>query len=106
MKNVRDGKCRLPRLRSDASPTPEANAGCGCARPELRQPDKGRIEFRILGTSAGLSEGEVERIWLPFSPWEATGVIGLHEPAALRRRWPAVQAAAAVNLQLALLSPW
>ena len=55
---------------------------------------------------SGLSEGEVERIWLPFFPWVATAVIGLHESAAVRRRWLAVQAAAAITLQFALLSPW
>lgn len=54
--------------------------------------------------ASGFSEGEVERISLPFVPWVATGVIGLHESAAVRRRWRTVQAAAAVTLQFALLS--
>lgn len=56
--------------------------------------------------ASGLSEGEVERIWLPFFPWVATGAIGLRGSPVVRRRWLAAQAAAAVALQVALRSPW
>jgi hypothetical protein len=56
--------------------------------------------------ASGLSEGEVERIWIPFFPGVATAAIGLHESTALRQRWLALQAAAAIALQCALRSPW
>jgi hypothetical protein len=53
----------------------------------------------------GLSKGEVERIWLPFTPWivAVTGVsIGEDE----QQRWLAAQVAWALVLQFAVRSPW
>lgn len=56
--------------------------------------------------ASGLSEGEVERIWLPFFPWVATAAVGLCESAAVARRWLAINLLTGLALQFALRSPW
>lgn len=86
---------------------PAVWVGLARARRDRRFLLCGTASAVLLAINAsGLSEGEVERIWLPFFPWVATAVIGLHESTAARRRWIAVQAAAAVALQAVLRSPW
>jgi hypothetical protein len=59
----------------------------------------------LLINVSGLSEGEVERIWLPFVPWVATAAAGLGA-VAWRRRWLSLQVGTGLVLQLALRSPW
>lgn len=53
-----------------------------------------------------LSKGEVERIWLPFTPWLllATGAVATDEQQARRWLWP--QVGVALVLQAVLDSPW
>ena len=53
---------------------------------------------------SGLSKGEVERIWLPFTPWllAAAGA----RPGPPGRAWLAAQAALSLVLAVALRSPW
>ena len=55
---------------------------------------------------SGLSEGEVERIWLPFVPWVATAASALGSSEGSQRGWLALQVATGVVLQLVLRSPW
>ena len=52
----------------------------------------------------GFSEGEVERIWLPFFPWLATAAASLEVPTS--RHWLAINAATGLVVQLFLRSPW
>lgn len=52
----------------------------------------------------GFSEGEVERIWLPFFPWLATAAASLDLPSA--RHWLSINAATGLVVQLVLRSPW
>jgi hypothetical protein len=54
---------------------------------------------------SGLSEGEVERIWLPFVPWVATAAAGL-DTGACRRRWLSLHVGTGLLLQVTLRSPW
>jgi methylthioxylose transferase len=54
---------------------------------------------------SGLSKGEAERIWLPFAPFLVLAACAFGEVRE-RRRWLALQAAASLALQLALVSPW
>lgn len=49
---------------------------------------------------SGLSRGETERIWLPFTPWIALAAAGLG------RGWLAAQVALALALQIGVRSPW
>ncbi len=58
----------------------------------------------LLADVSGLSKAEVERIWLPFAPWLLLATAAI--PDGLARRWLAVQAAAAIVLQLCLITPW
>jgi hypothetical protein len=51
-----------------------------------------------------LAKGEVERIWLPWTPWVLVATVAL--PLVARRRWLAAQAATGIAVQLALRSPW
>ncbi len=56
----------------------------------------------VVADVSGLSKGEVERIWLPFTPWllVAAGALGRD------RRWLAAQAGLALAVQATLRSPW
>jgi methylthioxylose transferase len=60
----------------------------------------------VVANASMLSKGEVERIWLPFTPWLvlAAAVVATDERRARRWLWP--QVAVAVVLQLVLDSPW
>ena len=52
---------------------------------------------------AGITRGEVERIWLPYAAWMVTGAAALRGPA---RGWLAAQAGTAVVMQALMGSPW
>jgi methylthioxylose transferase len=56
----------------------------------------------LVANLSGLSQGEVERIWLPFAVWFFVAA------AALRRSraWLGLQVAAALGVQWAVMSPW
>lgn len=58
---------------------------------------------------SGLSKGEVERIWLPFSLWALTAgaalAVGRH-PGAATRRWLALQVVFAIAVQVAIRTRW
>jgi methylthioxylose transferase len=58
-----------------------------------------------IATLSGMSKGEVERIWLPFSIWVLPAGAAL---AASRHpsRWLAVQLAFAIGVQTLVRSPW
>ncbi len=59
---------------------------------------------------SGFTKGEVERIWLPFTPWLLVAAVALPEVRwRWARRWPpwlAAQVVVAITLQLTLRSPW
>ena len=57
-----------------------------------------------LADLSGMSKGEVERIWLPFVPWILVATAAFDE--ASPNGWLALQAAAAVAIQLVVRSPW
>jgi hypothetical protein len=60
----------------------------------------------LLANVSGLSSGEVERIWLPFTLWvlPAGAALGLTHPSS--RRWMAAQAATAVALTIVVRTQW
>ncbi len=61
----------------------------------------------LLADLSGFSEGEVERIWLPFFPWLTLAVVAFaHLRDDGRRVHLAFQAATALELQLVFLGPW
>ncbi len=68
------------------------------------------LALLVLGATAavtvanlsGLSRGEVERIWLPFTPWLVAAAAALDR----RRGWLGVQVLTALALQTALVSKW
>jgi len=53
---------------------------------------------------SGLSKGEVERIWLPFTPWLL--IAGCALPPGSQALWLAIQALVAVAIQTAVRTPW
>jgi hypothetical protein len=53
---------------------------------------------------SGISRGEVERIWLPFTPWLLVATAALDRRQ--RKVWLAAQVSVAVLLQLTLRSKW
>ncbi|MGP4028180.1 hypothetical protein [Actinomadura sp. 3N407] len=53
--------------------------------------------------ASGVTRGEVERIWVPFSAWLLVAA-ALHRPPS--RAWLAAQAATALAVQALIVSPW
>lgn len=53
---------------------------------------------------SGYTKGEVERIWLPYTPWLL--VANVVHPAVHRRRWLAAQVVTALALQGLVRSTW
>jgi len=53
---------------------------------------------------SGMSKGEVERIWLPFAVWLAPACAALAGSGA--RRWLALQAGAALAVEVAVRTHW
>jgi hypothetical protein len=58
----------------------------------------------VAADLSGLSKGETERIWLPYSIWLLTATPLL--PASQRRGWLALQAATALIVNHLLLTHW
>lgn len=65
----------------------------------------------LLADLTGMSKGEVERIWLPFTPWLLVAGVALFADDSTRARrratgWLGLQGAAAVVTQTLVNSPW
>jgi hypothetical protein len=62
----------------------------------------------VLADLSGMSKAEVERIWLPFTPWVvlATSAFAVGRRDRSFRFWLGLQAASAVLIELAVRSPW
>jgi hypothetical protein len=58
----------------------------------------------LIADVSGMSKAEIERIWLPFTPWLALGAAAI-VPAS-RRRWLWIQLVLTLLLQVTLVSPW
>jgi hypothetical protein len=77
------------------------------------QPDRARAVVALLAAAAlagtvaldlaGLTRGEVERIWVPYAAW-LTVATALRP--SLGRRWLAAQAVTALVIQGLIHSPW
>ncbi|MEX2553697.1 MAG: hypothetical protein WD627_11940 [Actinomycetota bacterium] len=52
---------------------------------------------------SGLSKGEVERIWLPFTPWI---VLAAGSVTTRRRFWLATSAVVAMGVEVLVMTPW
>jgi hypothetical protein len=84
--------------------------GIGRSLPES---ERARAVIAFLATAAlvgavtldlaGLTRGEVERIWVPYAAW-LTVAMALHP--AHTRRWLAAQAATGIVVQALIHSPW
>jgi hypothetical protein len=84
--------------------------GIGRSLPE---PDRARaivalvVTAALIGTVtldlAGLTRGEVERIWVPYAAWLTVATALRPSPG---RRWLAAQAATAIVVQALIHSPW
>jgi hypothetical protein len=57
----------------------------------------------VLADVSGLSKGEVERIWLPFTPWLLSAAGALPGP---RTAWLAGQATWTIMVQVGVQTPW
>jgi len=72
--------------------------------------DKGRLLFlsALVAVAAanlsGLSKGEVERIWLLFTPWLVLAAAWIGPQ--VRRWWLGASAATAIAVQALVMSPW
>lgn len=55
---------------------------------------------------SGLSKGEVERLWLPFSVWLLAACSALAVRPAATRRWLALQVAVALAVQVSIYTRW
>lgn len=56
----------------------------------------------LIADATGKAKGEVERIWLMFTPWAGLACARLPRP----RTWLAVQALTGLAIQSVLVSPW
>lgn len=81
---------------------PAAVAGLAHVRGGLRTIAWAGCATILAADLSGLSAGENERIWLPFTPWLLCAAAALPHP----RRWLAAQVALAVVLQVGVRSPW
>jgi methylthioxylose transferase len=57
----------------------------------------------MLADLSGLSKGEVERIWLPFTPWLMSAAGALPGPPTA---WLAAQASWTIMVQVGVQTPW
>ena len=57
----------------------------------------------VLADMSGLSKGEVERIWLPFTPWLMPAAGALPAPPTA---WLAAQATWTIMVQVGVQTPW
>jgi hypothetical protein len=61
----------------------------------------------VLADLSGMSKGEVERIWLPFTPWLLVANAALTRPGRARPSgWLAVQAGTAIVIESLVHTPW
>ena len=64
----------------------------------------------VLADVSGMSKGEVERIWLPFTPWillaGAALAVGRHGRPYRARQWLTLQAGTALVVQSVVRTPW
>jgi len=65
----------------------------------------------VIADLTGMAKGEVERIWLPFTPWILVAGLALFTGTGSRARWRAsgwlaLQVVAAVVTQTLVNSPW
>ena len=84
--------------------------GIGRSLPE---PERARAVVALLATAAlvgtvvldlaGLTRGEVERIWVPYAAWLTIATALRPAPG---RRWLTAQAATAIAVQALVHSPW
>jgi len=66
----------------------------------------GAIAGAIVATLSGYSKGEVERIWLPLTPFLGLAAAAVPGGLGARRAWLAAQLALGVGLSLLLGTPW
>ncbi len=67
----------------------------------------GGVAAALVADLSALSEGEVERIWLPFTAWVLLAGASLAERGARSARgWLAVQAASAIVLVSLVTTQW
>ncbi len=61
----------------------------------------------VLADVSGMSKGEVERIWLPFTPWLLVANAALTRSSRARPSgWLALQAGAAIVIESLVHTPW
>ncbi len=60
----------------------------------------------LLADVSGMSKAEVERIWLPFTPWMLLATAALPRRLAYQRRMLVAQAGLALVLQVVLVTSW
>jgi hypothetical protein len=65
----------------------------------------GGLAAALLANLSGMSEGEVERIWLPFTVWTTVAVVGLGDGRAARGLL-ALQAASALVVTALIGTYW
>jgi methylthioxylose transferase len=66
----------------------------------------GALVGAVVATLSGYSKGEVERIWLPLTPFLTLAAAALPGGTVAVRAWLGAQLAVAFALQMALGSPW
>ncbi|MBA3302914.1 MAG: hypothetical protein H0U26_03455 [Acidimicrobiia bacterium] len=68
----------------------------------------GALGAVVVANASGLSKGEVERIWLPFTVWvlAAGATLAGGGEARSTRRWLALQVAFAIAVQVLIRSRW
>ena len=66
----------------------------------------GAVVALVVAIASGYSKGEVERIWLPFTPWILVALGSLAKPWRNARGWIVVQAGYTIVLTTALSTPW
>jgi methylthioxylose transferase len=66
----------------------------------------GGLAAVAIAEASGMSKGEVERIWLPFLPWVMLATAALPSNPRSQRALLAGQAAAALAVQIAVVTGW
>jgi hypothetical protein len=66
----------------------------------------GGLAAVIVANVSGLSEGEVERIWLPFSVWIGLAALAVNTGRIATRAWLAAQAATAIGVVAWIETYW
>ncbi len=66
----------------------------------------GGLAAVVVANLSGLSEGEVERIWLPFTLWVYVAAVALDERPWVQRAFLALQAGSALALVALIETYW